>query len=153
MAPNSSLPILISDRPAKFSDCAIGNGIETQQPSLHPEVGLEHRPIQAPHNFKASLFPIAIPSLTDRPEDIPLLANYFVQGFRRKIAKNIFRIDRTFMKALMSYRRPGNIRELERNRARRLNLRRPNSPDPSTRDRSVSPAAATPFTNALLTPM
>ena len=51
--------------------------------------------------------------MADRPEDIPLLANYFVQRFKRKFAKDISRIDRGSMKALMSYGWPGNIRELE----------------------------------------
>jgi transcriptional regulator with GAF, ATPase, and Fis domain len=63
--------------------------------------------------YRLNVFPITVPSLTDRPEDIPLLANYFVQRFKSEFGKNISRIDRTSMKALMSYRWPGNIRELE----------------------------------------
>jgi DNA-binding NtrC family response regulator len=42
-----------------------------------------------------------------------LLANYFVQRFKSEFGKNISRIDRASMKALMGYRWPGNIRELE----------------------------------------
>ncbi len=63
--------------------------------------------------YRLNVFPITVPLLTDRPEDIPLLANYFVQRFKRKFGKNISRIDRTSMTALMGYRWPGNIRELE----------------------------------------
>jgi transcriptional regulator with GAF, ATPase, and Fis domain/predicted hydrocarbon binding protein len=63
--------------------------------------------------YRLNVFPITVPSLTDRPEDIPLLANYFVQRFKSEFGKNISRIDRISMKALMSYRWPGNIRELE----------------------------------------
>jgi two-component system, NtrC family, response regulator HydG len=63
--------------------------------------------------YRLNVFPITVPSLTDRPEDIPLLANYFVQRFKTEFGKNISRIDRTSMKALMGYRWPGNIRELE----------------------------------------
>ena len=63
--------------------------------------------------YRLNVFPITLPSLTDRPEDIPLLANYFVQRFKGKFGKNISRIDRTSMKALIGYRWPGNIRELE----------------------------------------
>jgi transcriptional regulator with GAF, ATPase, and Fis domain len=63
--------------------------------------------------YRISVFPITVPSLTDRPEDIPLLANYFVQKFKTEFGKNISRIDRGSMKALMGYRWPGNIRELE----------------------------------------
>jgi transcriptional regulator with GAF, ATPase, and Fis domain len=63
--------------------------------------------------YRLNVFPITVPSLTDRPEDIPLLANYFVQRFKRKFAKDVSRIDRTSMNALKGYRWPGNIRELE----------------------------------------
>jgi transcriptional regulator with GAF, ATPase, and Fis domain len=63
--------------------------------------------------YRLNVFPITVPPLTDRPEDIPLLANYFVQRFKRKFAKDISRIDRTSLKALTNYRWPGNIRELE----------------------------------------
>ena len=62
---------------------------------------------------RLNVFPITVPSLTDRPEDIPLLANYFVQRFKTEFGKNISRIDRNSMEALMGYRWPGNIRELE----------------------------------------
>src|SRR5260370_4088903 len=63
--------------------------------------------------YRLNVFPITVPSLTDRPDDIPLLANYFVQRFKSEFGKNISRIDRASMKALMGYRWPGNIRELE----------------------------------------
>ena len=63
--------------------------------------------------YRLNVFPITVPPLTDRPEDIPLLANYFVQRFKRKFAKDISRIDSTSVKALMNYKWPGNIRELE----------------------------------------
>jgi formate hydrogenlyase transcriptional activator len=46
---------------------------------------------------RLNVFPITVPSMTDRPEDIPLLANYFVQRFKREFGKNISRIDRTSM--------------------------------------------------------
>ncbi len=63
--------------------------------------------------YRLNVFPITVPSLADRPEDIPLLANYFVQRFKTEFGKNISRIDRDSMKALTGYRWPGNIRELE----------------------------------------
>jgi formate hydrogenlyase transcriptional activator len=63
--------------------------------------------------YRLNVSPITVPSLTDRLDDIPLLANYFVQRFKRKFAKDISRIDRSSVKALMNYRWPGNIRELE----------------------------------------
>jgi predicted hydrocarbon binding protein len=52
--------------------------------------------------YRLNEFPITVPSLADRPEDVPLLANYFVQRFKRQFAKDISRIDRTSMNALMA---------------------------------------------------
>jgi len=63
--------------------------------------------------YRLKVFPITVPALRDRPEDIPLLANYFVQRFKTEFGKNISRIDRNSLKALMGYSWPGNIRELE----------------------------------------
>ena len=58
------------------------------------------------------MFPISIPPLRERPEDIPLLVRHFVQQFARRMNKNI---EATFetMEALTRYGWPGNIRELQ----------------------------------------
>ena len=48
--------------------------------------------------YRLNVFPITVPSLTDRLDDIPLLANYFVQRFKRKFAKDISRINRILLR-------------------------------------------------------
>ena len=60
------------------------------------------------------IFPITIPPLRDRLEDIPLLANNFVQFFARKMGKSpAFEISNSSMEMLQSYSWPGNVRELK----------------------------------------
>lgn len=63
--------------------------------------------------YRLNVFPIAIPSLQDRKEDIPLLAEYFVQKYATRMGKKIVSIPSAFHKALVNYSWPGNIRELE----------------------------------------
>ncbi len=57
---------------------------------------------------------LELPPLRNRPEDIPLLANYFLKKFNRKNGLTIETIEEPAMQALMAYRWPGNIRELRR---------------------------------------
>jgi formate hydrogenlyase transcriptional activator len=63
--------------------------------------------------YRLNVVPIFLPPLRKRPEDIPLLVQYFVQKFARKIGKSIEIIPSGTMDALMHYPWPGNIRELE----------------------------------------
>jgi formate hydrogenlyase transcriptional activator len=63
--------------------------------------------------YRLNVFPINIPPLRERPEDIPLLVQYFVQQFARKLNKSIESVRCATMDALMQYPWPGNIRELE----------------------------------------
>ena len=70
-------------------------------------------------NFRSDLYyrlnvvPISIPPLRERAEDIPLLVEHFVREAARKLNKTIDSIAADTMAALMDYRWPGNIRELE----------------------------------------
>jgi DNA-binding NtrC family response regulator len=57
--------------------------------------------------------PITLPDLTDRQEDIPLLANHFVQKFAQESNPAIREISKEAMALLMSHAWPGNVRELE----------------------------------------
>ncbi len=63
--------------------------------------------------YRLSVFPIAIPPLRKRIEDIPLLVNYFLTKFNKKIGRQISSVDKETMKSLQGYHWPGNVRELE----------------------------------------
>jgi transcriptional regulator with GAF, ATPase, and Fis domain len=63
--------------------------------------------------YRLSVFPITVPSLRDRREDIPALVRYLVDRHSRALRKRIDHIPDSVMRALESYDWPGNIRELE----------------------------------------
>lgn len=63
--------------------------------------------------YRLNVFPIEVPSLRQRKEDIPLLVEYFVDRYASKAAKKITGIDKRSMDLLQSYAWPGNIRELQ----------------------------------------
>jgi formate hydrogenlyase transcriptional activator len=71
------------------------------------------------HQFRADLFyrlnvfPIRVPALRERPEDIPLLVRHFAHQFARRMGKVIAMIPSETMEALAHYSWPGNIRELQ----------------------------------------
>ncbi len=63
--------------------------------------------------YRLSVFPIVMPPLRDRPEDIPLLVRYFSQQCARRMGKRITTISPDTLQALSRYSWPGNIRELQ----------------------------------------
>lgn len=63
--------------------------------------------------YRLSVVPITLPALRERRDDIPLLANHFLQKYNQKRRKNIRAISDRAMKALVEYDWPGNVRELE----------------------------------------
>ncbi|HWY56688.1 MAG TPA: sigma 54-interacting transcriptional regulator [Terriglobales bacterium] len=63
--------------------------------------------------YRLNVFPIRIPPLRERKEDIPLLVSFFVQKFAKQMQKKIEGISATVMKGLTAWEWPGNIRELE----------------------------------------
>jgi formate hydrogenlyase transcriptional activator len=63
--------------------------------------------------YRLNVFPIRIPPLRERKEDIPVLVRHFVHRFARQMQKHIETIPATTMKALTNWEWPGNIRELE----------------------------------------
>jgi transcriptional regulator with GAF, ATPase, and Fis domain len=62
--------------------------------------------------YRLNVFPISIPPLRERAEDIPLLVSAFVKQYEKKLGKRIDRIARKSMDALQRYAWPGNAREL-----------------------------------------
>ncbi len=63
--------------------------------------------------YRLNVFPVRVPSLRERPEDIPLLVRHFVQQFSRQLGKTIDTIPSDTMTTLVRYPWPGNIRELQ----------------------------------------
>ena len=63
--------------------------------------------------YRLNIFPITMPSLRERMDDIPLLVNSFVKKIARRLGKTIEVIPVTVMEALQDYPWPGNVRELE----------------------------------------
>jgi len=79
-------------------------------------------------NFRNDLYhrlnviKIKLPPLRERNEDIPILVNYFVEKLSGKLQKKISKVDSSFIKPLLAYSFPGNIRELENIIERALNI-------------------------------
>jgi formate hydrogenlyase transcriptional activator len=63
--------------------------------------------------FRLNVFPIEIPALRERKEDIPLLVEYFLDRYARKAGKHITTVEKRTLQVLQSYPWPGNIRELQ----------------------------------------
>ena len=86
------------------------------------------------------MFPIHVPPLRERLEDIPLLIAEFVEEFSRAFGKRVDIIDRDSLAAMQRYSWPGNIRELRNvveramivTTSRRLTITLPDAPAPAT---------------------
>jgi DNA-binding NtrC family response regulator len=63
--------------------------------------------------YRLNVFPITLPPLRERKEDIPLLVNHFVAVFNKKIGKKIEMVTTHTLNSLQGYHWPGNVRELE----------------------------------------
>jgi PAS domain S-box-containing protein len=95
--------------------------------------------------YRLNVFPIEMPTLRQRKEDIPLLVTYFLNRYARKAGRHFTAVDKKSLDMLQSYAWPGNIRELQNVIERSVIVsetqtfsvdeswlsRRPSSPDPS----------------------
>ena len=63
--------------------------------------------------YRLNVFPITVPPLRNRKQDLPLLVDFFVDRVSRKLGKSIDYIPKSIMNALQNYHWPGNVRELE----------------------------------------
>lgn len=63
--------------------------------------------------YRLNVFPVCVPPLRERANDIPLLVNFFVSKYSKKMGKRIERVSTDSMRALMQWHWPGNVRELE----------------------------------------
>jgi formate hydrogenlyase transcriptional activator len=74
---------------------------------------LEAQQFRADLFYRLNVFPVHVPSLRERSEDIPLLVRHFTQQFARRMRKTIETVPASTMQSLMQYPWPGNIRELQ----------------------------------------
>jgi transcriptional regulator with PAS, ATPase and Fis domain len=100
--------------------------------------------------YRLNVIPLHIPPLRERHEDIPVLAEYFLQKHAHRTGKHVERLDPAALAALMAYDWPGNVRELENTIERAVVL----SPEPvigavliSGLGPAPSPSAGLPFLN------
>jgi chemotaxis protein methyltransferase CheR len=63
--------------------------------------------------YRLNIFPITMPPLRDRLDDIPLLVDYYVKKISKRMGKSVEIIPTRVMNALLNYHWPGNVRELE----------------------------------------
>jgi len=77
------------------------------------EAMIENREFRSDLYYRLNVFPIRIPPLRERPEDIPLLVRYFTQKYGRQMEKQIESIPAATLKKLSEWHWPGNVRELE----------------------------------------
>jgi len=95
--------------------------------------------------YRLNVFPIEVPPLRERREDIPLLVHYFVARLCRRMQKSITSIPREIMDALVAWHWPGNVRELENFIERAVILTRG--------DKLNAPLAELTSSNATITPV
>jgi formate hydrogenlyase transcriptional activator len=104
--------------------------------------------------YRLNVFPIQIPALRERAEDLPLLVRYFVQRFSRQLNKDVEYIPADAMDALAHYSWPGNVRELE-NLIERAVLLSPGKelrvPFAELKSTSISGAASAPDSSSSFT--
>ena len=63
--------------------------------------------------YRLNVFPITVPPLRERPEDIPLLALFFTEKVSKRMGKSIEKIPQSILQTLQEYPWPGNVRELQ----------------------------------------
>ena len=74
---------------------------------------IEDRQFRSDLYYRLNVFPIRVPPLRERPDDIPLLVRYFSQKYARRMEKRIENIPAVVMRKLTHWHWPGNIRELQ----------------------------------------
>ena len=103
--------------------------------------------------YRLNVFPVVLPPLRERSEDIPQLASHFIEVFARRMGKRVNRIPDDILNAFISYSWPGNVRELQ-NLIERAVIRSNNGvfPNPLPHKDPVTPSQNTlsDFTRALI---
>jgi PAS domain S-box-containing protein len=73
---------------------------------------VQARTFRADLFFRLNIFPIRVPSLRDRRDDVPILARHFIREFASRVGRSVDRIDPPALDRLVAYDWPGNVREL-----------------------------------------
>jgi len=105
------------------------------------EAMVEERKFRADLYYRLNIFPINLPSLREREEDIPLLVAHFVRKFSERVGKSIDCVPDEVMEALQRHHWPGNIRELQNFIERSLIMATGSVLRPSLEELSPPPAA------------
>jgi formate hydrogenlyase transcriptional activator len=74
---------------------------------------VEQREFRGDLYYRLNIFPLVVPPLRERSDDIPQLVEYFVARFAERLGRKVNRVDRQTMELLQAYQWPGNIRELQ----------------------------------------
>ena len=77
------------------------------------EKGVEQGALRQDLYYRINVFPIFLPPLRDRKDDVLLLADHFVERYARKLGKDVRRITTPAINMMVAYHWPGNVRELE----------------------------------------
>jgi transcriptional regulator with GAF, ATPase, and Fis domain len=77
------------------------------------ETAIEENTFRSDLYYRLNVFPLEVPPLRERPEDIPLLVEYFIHRFAKRAGKKINRISKKTLDIVESYGWPGNVRELQ----------------------------------------
>lgn len=81
--------------------------------NVTPAEAIEKKQLRADLYYRLAVVTIAVPSLSERIDDIPLLTDYFIYKCNKKLNMNVKHISKEVMDLFMSYSWPGNVRELE----------------------------------------
>jgi formate hydrogenlyase transcriptional activator len=74
---------------------------------------VEQREFRGDLYYRLNIFPLVVPPLRERSDDIPPLVEYFVARFAERLGRRVSRVERQTMELLQGYHWPGNIRELQ----------------------------------------
>jgi PAS domain S-box-containing protein len=77
------------------------------------ETAIAEKTFRSDLYYRLNVFPVVVPPLRERPEDIPLLVEYFIHRFAKRAGKKINRISKKTLDIVESYGWPGNVRELQ----------------------------------------
>ena len=111
---------------------------------------IEEKQFRSDLYYRLNVFPIRLPPLRERPEDIPLLVRYFSQKYARRMQKRIENIPAAALRKLARWHWPGNVRELQNLVERAVILTRSSTlaigvPELANSSANLSPARARNF--------